>query len=376
MHTQNNTHTNTNLNTEFNTNFNNLDTTKRLTFEQGVQLLKNAPINTLANYADEVRQRLHPNNTVTFVADRNINYTNICAVHCSFCSFRRNKNDADAYVLSNDEIIAKINETKELGGTQILLQGGMHPEFKIDYYENLVELIKSMGMWVHGFSAAELQFVAQVSKISVREVMERLIAKGLDSIPGAADLLVEDVRKDVSPGKVSVPQWVDCMETAHELGLKTSSCLMFKKDDTAENIIKHLDTLRQLQDRTNGFTAFICWPFQPDNTKLGGEKTTPYEYLRVLAVARLYLDNIPNIQVSWVTQGKDIGQLGLLYGANDFGNLMIEENVVSAAGTTFKMSSEDIINSIQEAGFIAAKRDMHYNILETYVSSLNTEKVS
>lgn len=337
---------------------------KRLKFEEAVNLLENADLLELGSMADSVRKELHPEGTVTFVIDRNINYSNICTCKCSFCAFYRDKEDRDAYVMDRDTLRRKIEETKALGGTQILLQGGLHPDLPLEFYEDMLRFMKELGVWVHGFSAPEVAHIAKLSGLSVEEAIVRLRAAGLDSIPGAgAELLIDSERMKISPNKITTDRWLSVMETAHGLGMRTTATMMFKKEDGAEKVIEHLDRIRSLQDKTGGFTAFIPWPFQPDNTELGGGHVSAVEYLRVLAISRLYLDNVPNIQVSWVTQGPKVGQTALYFGGNDFGSLMIEENVVAACGAVFTMSVEEIQNTIEKAGFRPAQRDMEYNIL-------------
>lgn len=342
-------------------------TQNRISFSDAVELYNNADFYELAFRADGVRKRLHPENTVTYVIDRNINYTNICTCKCSFCAFYRDVSDRDAYVIDRETLRIKIGETKALGGTQILLQGGLHPELRLDFYENMLKFIKSLGVWVHGFSAPEISHMARLEQMSVADVIKRLTAAGLDSIPGAgAELLVDSERKLISPNKITSDRWLSVMETAHGMGLKTTATMMFKKEDKAEHIIEHFDKIRELQDKTGGFTAFIPWPFQPDNTELGGSHVSAVEYLRLLAISRIYLDNVPNIQVSWVTQGAKIGQTALRFGGNDFGSLMIEENVVAACGVGFRLSTDEINHNIRMAGFVPAQRDMQYNILRYF----------
>lgn len=337
---------------------------KRLSFDEAVKLFKDADLLELAGMADGVRKELHPEGSVTFVIDRNINYTNICTCKCSFCAFYRDAEDKDAYVMDRETLRQKIEETKSLGGTQILLQGGLHPDLPIEFYEDMLSFMKELGVWVHGFSAPEIAHIAKLSGLSVEDTIRRLHSAGLDSIPGAgAELLIDEERKKISPNKISTAKWLSVMEDAHKLGMKTTATMMFKREDSAEKIIEHLDRIRGQQDKTGGFTAFIPWPFQPDNTELGGGHVSAVEYLRVLAISRLYLDNIPNIQVSWVTQGPKTGQTALYFGGNDFGSLMIEENVVAACGASFRMSVDEIKNTISRAGFRPAQRDMEYNIL-------------
>lgn len=336
----------------------------RITFNEALDLYKNADILELGERANEVRKEKHSDNIVTFVIDRNINYTNICTCRCKFCAFYKNKGDEGGYIISKEELSEKIEETKALGGNQVLLQGGLHPDLKIDFYEDMLSFMKSFGIWLHAFSAPEIAHFAKRSNLSIKETIERLMKAGLDSIPGGgAEILHDDVRKEISPNKIDTKTWLEVMEVAHSLGLKTTATMMFRKNEKPEHIIYHLDELRKLQDRTNGFTAFIPWPFQPGNTELGGEKSTALEYLRVLAISRIYLDNFPNIQVSWVTQGANVAQIALLFGGNDFGSVMIEENVVKAAGIGFRMRTEEIKHTIRMAGFTPAIRNMQYDIL-------------
>jgi cyclic dehypoxanthinyl futalosine synthase len=339
----------------------------RISKEEAINLLEKADLYDLAARADEIREQLHPNKTVTFVIDRNINYTNICTCRCSFCGFYKNNGDEGGYVLSKDELKQKIDETKALGGTQILLQGGLHPELGIDFYEEMLSFIKEQGVWLHAFSPPEVHHIAKISGLSIDETIERLVKAGMDSIPGGgAELLVDSERTRISPNKILSAQWLEVMERAHAKGLRTSATMMFKADDGYDKIVEHFDKIRTLQDKTGGFTAFIPWPFQPDNTELGGGKTSPVEYLRIFALARIYLDNIQNLQVSWVTQGPKIGQTALRFGGNDFGSLMIEENVVASCGASFRMSVEEIVHNIERAGFKAAQRDMQYNIIREF----------
>lgn len=339
----------------------------RLSYEEAVELYNNADIYDLAERADNIRKKLHPENTVSYVIDRNINYTNICSCKCSFCAFYRDSSHNDAYVIDKPTLKQKIDETKALGGTQILLQGGLHPDLRMNFYEDMLSFIKEQGVWIHGLSAPEISHIAKLENMSLEETIKRLVKAGLDSIPGAgAELLVDSERKAISPNKISTNKWLEVMEVAHGLGLKTTATMMFKKTDTPEHIVEHFDRIRTLQDKTGGFTAFIPWPFQPDHTELGGQHVTATEYLRLLALCRIYLDNVPNIQVSWVTQGPKIGQTALRFGGNDFGSLMIEENVVAACGVGFRMSIDEINNNIVKAGFRPAQRDMQYNILRYF----------
>lgn len=340
---------------------------QRISREEALGLLENADLYELAERADEIRAELHPEKTVTFVIDRNINYTNICTCRCSFCGFYKNAGEEGGYVLSKAELKQKIDETKALGGTQILLQGGLHPELGIEFYEDMLAFIKEQGVWLHAFSPPEVHHIASISRLTVDETIERLVKAGMDSIPGGgAELLVDSERLRISPNKILSAKWLEVMEKAHAKGLRTSATMMFKSDDGYDKIVEHFDKIRSLQDKTGGFTAFIPWPFQPDNTELGGDKTSPAEYLRIFALARIYLDNIKNLQVSWVTQGPKIGQTALRFGGNDFGSLMIEENVVASCGASFRMSVEEIVHNIERAGFKAAQRDMQYNIIREF----------
>ncbi len=339
---------------------------KRITAEDGLLLLKRADLLTMGELASLVRNRLHPERTVTFIVDRNINYTNICVNKCSFCAFYREAGSPDAYVLTNEEIFRKIEETIAQGGTQILMQGGVHPDLGLEYFEGLFSAIKSrFTIQIHSLSPAEITFLANRAGISVSDTLRRLRASGLDSIPGGgAEILVDRVRKKVSPNKIRWRQWAEVMKAAHELGMRSTATMMFGSVETEREIVEHLVRLRGIQDETAGFTAFIPWTYQPGNTKLGGKSATAVEYLKVLALSRIMLDNFDNIQASWVTQGSKIAQVALEFGANDFGSTMIEENVVAAAGVTFRMTRQEIVNLIQDAGYKAAQRDTMYNILK------------
>jgi cyclic dehypoxanthinyl futalosine synthase len=320
------------------------------------------------------KKQLHPEGITTFVVDRNINYTNICWVDCKFCAFYRHEKDADAYVLTFDEIDAKIEELLEIGGTQILFQGGVHPKLKIEWYEDLVGHIhtKYPQITIHGFSSIEIDFIAKVSRISVEEVLTRLHAKGLASIPGAgAEILSDKVRDIIAPKKIDSEVWIDIHRKAHKLGIKSTATMMYGTVESDEDIIEHLDMIRRLQDETGGFRAFIMWSFQGKNTELlrlipDMPKPSSNRYLRLLAVARLYLDNVPNIQSSWVTQGPYIGQAALLFGANDLGSTMMEENVVRSAGAGFRMAKEEMVRLIRDIGETPAIRNTAYEILEKF----------
>lgn len=337
----------------------------RISSDEGLTLLQEADLLTMGELAGAVRKKLHPERIVTFIVDRNINYTNICVNKCKFCAFYREADSPEAYVLSKEDIFQKIEETLALGGTQILMQGGVHPDLGIDYFEDLFSSIKSRFMiQVHSLSPSEISYIARKAKISVADALKRLKASGLDSIPGGgAEILVDRVREQVSPNKIRWRDWMDVMKEAHRLGMPTTATMMFGSLETKDEIVQHLVRLRDLQDETGGFTAFIPWTYQPGNTELGGRSATAVEYLKVLALSRIMLDNFANIQASWVTQGAKIAQVALEFGANDFGSTMIEENVVAAAGINFRMTRQEIVNIIKDAGYTAAQRDTRYNIL-------------
>ncbi len=315
-----------------------------------------------------VRFRLNPERIVTYVVDRNINYTNICISGCKFCAFYKPPGSPDGYVLSFEELGKKIEETIALGGYQILLQGGLHPDLSLEFYEKMLNFIKTNypQIHVHGFSPPEIVHFSRKSDLSIEEVLKRLIKSGLDSIPGGgAEILSDRVRGLLSPNKATSEEWLKVMEIAHKLGLKTTATMMFGHIETREEIVEHLLKIRNLQDKTGGFTAFIPWTFQPKNTKLHYlTKVGSAEYLRVLAISRIVLDNIRNIQVSWVTQGPHIAQIALEFGGNDFGSTMIEENVVAATGVSHRLSEEQIRHYIKSAGYIPKRRKMDYTIIE------------
>jgi cyclic dehypoxanthinyl futalosine synthase len=347
----------------------------RITKKEALTMLKSADLLDLGLTADNMRKQLHPEGNVTFVVDRNINYTNVCINKCTFCAFWRDEDDSDAYVLDRDTLFEKIEETLGLGGTQILIQGGLHPKFGIDYYVDLLQAIKGrFEIHIHGFSPPEICYIADSADLTIREALKILKEAGLDSVPGGgAEILSDRVREILSPRKIKSSRWLKVMETAHLLGMRTTATMMFGSIEQPEDIITHLDAIRELQDRTGGFTAFIPWSFQPGNTDLIQNSkfkiqnsATAVEYLKVLALSRVYLDNIDNIQASWVTQGLKLAQVALRFGANDFGSTMIEENVVASTGVSFRTSKHEIINSIRSAGFIPAQRDTCYHILQKY----------
>ena len=306
------------------------------------------------------------NGTVTYIVDRNINYTNICNVYCKFCAFYRTSRNADAYVISHDEIDRKIQETVDLGGTQILMQGGHHPDLGIDWYLDLLSHIKGKfpTVNIHGFSPSEFVHFQEVFDMPLEEILRQFVDAGLGSIPGGGgEILVDRVRNRIAPLKAMSDDWLNVMGVAHRLGLASSATMMFGHVESLDDRLEHLDRVRTQQDETGGFTAFICWTFQADNTRLKAEPVGAHEYLRMQAISRIYLDNVPNVQSSWVTQGLEIGQLALKFGANDLGSIMIEENVVSRAGTTFQMTVADMKRLISDMGYEPRQRDNWYRLL-------------
>jgi cyclic dehypoxanthinyl futalosine synthase len=357
---------------------------ERLAPSEGLRLLESHDLAAIGSAADQVSRRLHPEPYRTYNVDRNINYTNICTAVCDFCAFYRGPKSDEGYVLPREELLKKIEETVALGGNQILMQGGLHPKFKLEWYEELLRDIKSAfpGLNVHGFSPPELHHFTKVNNLPIRDVLVRLKEAGLGSIPGGgAEILVDRVRSELTRGKVMSDDWLEVMRVWHSLGGISSATMMFGHLETLAERIEHLDRLRDVQDETGGFTAFICWTFQPDNTDLSDiPPVGSFEYLKTQAVSRLYLDNIPNIQSSWVTQGRKIGQLAMVFGANDMGSLMIEENVVAEAGTVHQLSLQQIREAIEELGFEARQRDVFYNLvspeLEKKAVEANRNRVS
>ncbi|MGW8194809.1 MAG: cyclic dehypoxanthinyl futalosine synthase [Desulforhopalus sp.] len=338
---------------------------ERIDDEDYLLLEEQGDLYQLGMLADSIRRRKHPDNIVTYVIDRNINYTDICISACKFCAFFSPPEKKEGYLLSFEELGDKILETKALGGTQILLQGGLHPEQPLEYYEDMVRFMKDSGIHVHGFSPPEICHFSELSGLPVKEVLQRLIMAGLGSIPGGgAEILSDRVRQLTAPRKCSAAEWLDVMEQAHRLGLRSTATMMFGHLEHREERLEHLRKLRELQDRTSGFTAFIPWPFQPNNTVLAElEKVTAMEYLKMLALSRIYLDNFDNVQASWVTQGPKVAQLSLFFGANDFGSTMIEENVVAAAGVSFRLSEQEIRRLVSDGGFQPAQRLMDYTLV-------------
>ncbi len=341
---------------------------ERLTPEEGLQLLRSHDLTLLGQAADMVARRMHPEGHRTYNIDRNINYTNVCTAVCDFCAFYRKPKSDDGYVVPREVLLDKVEETVRLGGEQILLQGGLHPHFRLEWYEDLLCDIKSRfpQVNVHGFSPPEIHHFTKINKLPLRTVLERLKAAGLGSIPGGgAEILVDRVRKAITRGKALTDDWLNVMRVWHELGGFSSATMMFGHVESLEDRIEHLDRLRRLQDDTGGFTAFICWTFQPRNTAMGDvPKAGAFEYLKTQAVARMYLDNFANIQSSWVTQGLKIGQLAMFFGANDMGSLMIEENVVAEAGTIHHLTLAEIRGAINELGYVPRQRNVFYQLVD------------
>ncbi len=339
----------------------------RVTAAEAGELYRGASTHLLGRLADGIRARKHPQRIVTYIIDRNVNYTNICVARCNFCAFYRPVGARDGYVLGFDEVLHKIEETIALGGNQLLLQGGHNPDLPIEWYEDLFRTLKRRypDVKLHALSPPEVLHISRLARLSPAAVIDRLIAAGLDSIPGGgAEILVDRVRKLLNCyTKASADEWIDVMRQAHRAGLRTTATMMYGTVETPEERIEHLMRLRELQDETGGFTAFIAWSYQPDHTEHGGTEATGLEYLRTLALARIVLDNVDNLQASWVTQGGKVGQLSLAYGANDMGSVMIEENVVRAAGASYCMDEVEIVENIEDAGFAAQRRNMHYEIL-------------
>ncbi|MBI4652279.1 dehypoxanthine futalosine cyclase [Candidatus Desantisbacteria bacterium] len=341
---------------------------KRLDKKDALTLYQEAPLPELGDTANQISGRFNKTGFSTFVIDRNINYTNICQTQCKFCAFYRKTDSPDAYVLSSEEILRKVEEAYNAGATQIMLQGGLNPDLPFDYYIDILKKIKSkFRIYIHSFSPPEIIHFTKISNFSIPMVLNKLKDAGLDSIPGGgAEILVDHVRKTISPKKISGTEWLGVMEQAHNAGFKTTATMMMGSVENFGDRIMHMEFIRSLQDKTSGFRAFIPWTFQPGFTELGGTKNSRYDYLKTLAISRLFLDNIINIQGSWVTQGKDIGQLSLWFGANDLGSIMLEENVVKAAGTSYQITRNEIIQLIRDASKIPAERNTEYNIIKIF----------
>lgn len=340
----------------------------RINERDGIELLKHGDAIELGRLADAKRRELF-GDTVTFIVDRNINYTNVCKNECKFCAFFRRKDHKDAYLLTYDEILAKVKETVAAGGTQVMIQGGLYPDLGLEYYEKMLRLIrdKFSSITIHSFTATEIQYFAQQAGISVLDTLKRLQEAGLASLPGGgAEILVDEVRKRVSPKKIMTDDWLKVMECAHSIGMESTATMVIGLGETMAQRIEHMEKIRQLQDKTGGFRAFITWTYQPGNTELGGKKTSGWDYMKTLALSRLYMDNIKHIQGSWVTQGERIGQLTLGFGGDDLGSIMLEENVVRAAGTSYDMSINKMVNMIRGAGRKPAQRNTKYEIIKRF----------
>jgi cyclic dehypoxanthinyl futalosine synthase len=339
----------------------------RVNRAEALTLYREAPTQLLGRLADTIRARKHPERVVTYIIDRNVNYTNVCTARCNFCAFYRPVGSSEGYVLGFDEIFTKIDETIAVGGNQLLLQGGHNPDLPIAWYEDLFRAVKARypDFKLHALSPPEVLHISKVNQLPVPTVISRLVDAGLDSIPGGgAEILVDRVRKLLNCyGKASADEWLGVMREAHRAGLRTTATMMYGTVETDEERIEHMMRLRELQDETGGFTAFITWSFQPDHTERGGYEATGVDYLRTLALARIVLDNVDNLQASWVTQGGKVGQLSLAFGANDMGSVMIEENVVRAAGAAYCMDELEIVSNIEDAGFFPKRRNMHYEVL-------------
>lgn len=340
----------------------------RINERDGIELLKHGDAIELGRLADAKRRELF-GDTVTFIVDRNINYTNVCKNECKFCAFFRRKDHKDAYLLTYDEILAKVKETVAAGGTQVMIQGGLYPDLGLEYYEKMLRLIRDKfpSLTIHSFTATEIQYFAQQAGISVLDTLKRLQEAGLASLPGGgAEILVDEVRKRVSPKKIMTDDWLKVMECAHSIGMESTATMVIGLGETMAQRIEHMEKIRQLQDKTGGFRAFITWTYQPGNTELGGKKTSGWDYMKTLALSRLYMDNIKHIQGSWVTQGERIGQLTLGFGGDDLGSIMLEENVVRAAGTSYDMSINKMVNMIRGAGRKPAQRNTKYEIIKRF----------
>jgi len=338
----------------------------RLSPDDFIRLYGEAQVLDLGAAADARRRALHPEGTVTYIIDRNVNYTNVCVTRCKFCNFYRPPTSKDGYTLSREVLAQKFQETVDLGGVQILLQGGLNPDLPLAWYEDLFRWMKaSFPLAIHGLSPEEIRYIAELEHMSIRDVIERLVAAGLDSIPGGgAEILDDEIRHQISPLKCTTDTWMEVMREGHALGLRSTATMVFGFGEAPAHLVNHLERLRALQDQTGGFTAFICWPFQAEGTRLKlRDDTTAMRYLRIFSLSRLYLDNFPSLQVSWPTMGPEVGQVALRFGGNDFGSAMIEENVVSQAGAVFKLSAADIERYVHGAGFVPRRRNMRYELL-------------
>jgi cyclic dehypoxanthinyl futalosine synthase len=339
---------------------------ERLSASEGERLAAEASLFDLGVAADRIRRRKHPHDVVTYIVDRNVNYTNVCTTSCRFCAFYRPPGHPEGYVLSRDQLAQKLDEVVRAGGVQILLQGGLHPELRIEWYEDLFRWIKrEFKLGLHALSPEEILHIARLESLSPRQVLGRLHAAGLDSVPGGgAEILVDRVRRKIAKAKCTSEQWLGVMRTAHQMGLRSSATMMYGTVDTARDRVAHLIKIRDLQDETGGFTAFFCWDFQHERgTQIEPGESGTVLYLRQQALARILLDNVDHVGASWVTQGPEVGQVALRFGADDFGSVMFEENVVSSAGTTFCMNADAMERRIRAAGFRAVRRNVLYDWL-------------
>ena len=339
----------------------------RLDGDAALKLFKEGDLLELGKSADAIRKKIF-GDVVTFIIDRNINYTNICVNECKFCAFFRRANQQGAYLLTHEEILRKVQETVDAGGTQLMIQGGLHPDLPLEWYEKMLRLIKkNFDITIHSFTATEILHFARRAGLSVLDTLKRLQAAGLDSLPGGgAEILVDDIRKKISPKKIMTEDWLAVMRAAHSIGMKSTATMVIGFGETLAQRLEHMEKIRNLQDETGGFRAFITWTYQPLNTALGGQKVSAQDYMRTLAMTRIFLDNVAHIQGSWVTQGERIGQLTLAFGADDLGSIMLEENVVRAAGTSFDMSTRKMIELIRAAGRIPAQRNTRYEVLKKF----------
>ena len=339
----------------------------RLTNCEALKLFEHGDLLDLGKRADSIRKKKF-GDVVTFIIDRNINYTNICKNECKFCAFFRRANQRGAYLLTHEEILQKVRETVAAGGTQLMIQGGLHPDLDLSYYEEMLRLIKkNFDITIHSFTATEIQHFANRAGLSIIETLKRLQAAGLDSLPGGgAEILVDEIRRKISPKKIMTDDWLAVMRAAHSIGMKSTATMVIGFGETLSQRLEHMEKIRRLQDETGGFRAFITWTYQPNNTALGGTKVSAQDYMRTLAMTRIFLDNIDHIQGSWVTQGERIGQLTLAFGADDLGSIMLEENVVRAAGTSFEMSTRKMVELIRSAGRTPAQRNTRYEVLKVF----------
>ncbi|MBR6887056.1 MAG: dehypoxanthine futalosine cyclase [Selenomonadaceae bacterium] len=339
----------------------------RLTGGEALKIFADGDLLELGKAADAICKKKF-GDVKTFIIDRNINYTNVCKNECKFCAFWRRINQHGAYLLSHEEILQKVRETVAAGGTQLMIQGGLHPDLPLNYYTDMLRLIKkNFDITIHSFTATEIQHFANCAGLSILETLKRLQAAGLDSLPGGgAEILVDDIRKKISPKKIMTDDWLNVMRAAHSIGMKSTATMVIGFGETLAQRLEHMEKIRNLQDETGGFRAFITWTYQPKNTALGGEKVSAQDYMKTLAMTRIFMDNVDHIQGSWVTQGERIGQLTLTFGADDLGSIMLEENVVRAAGTSFEMSTRKMVDLIRAAGKIPAQRNTRYEVLKTF----------